>query len=645
MKLFDEAFKKHDFGDGYGKVVAVKNVINVIEALENVCSRVETVVDGNVVRDSTKVRIRKQSAKDPSKNVSVIDRNYVEGSRKTIEGASVIECRCYEDKDVDKTDKMMKEYAKAHGIDDRTLDRADFETLVGSASLTIRKTEKEDVVELSSENGIRELRFPCSVFKIKGMFNDLGVALFRKELTSEFNDKEKAEIEKDFDEMLQGLVNKLKVGDENVDSIVDCIKFEKEKGEDKVVRLYVDQSQIDKLSPHAGLEEVSNQIALLSGMEFGFKGRIFPFGNRKLPSYTMVVNMNSSHRCPSQKWCPLAQPSVKRVKLTGERKKDKDGKLVYGSPLCYAMAVASTYKDVDHRDNRLETVFSVGNMRFWEKLIMRWIDKAIRLGHYIKNIRLNEAGDFATQEQVEFWERMAGRLADKGITVTAYTRNKQLNFSNVKNMILNYSSPYVSKNSVNGRNYIAVKASVFDALPDTGTAKNPDYKALPSPNDEENRIKASSLFEGLSKDEEDRKEDDDLDQEEDQIVEDDDQDAEKDDSSEEKDEVVPMKKNVFSPEELRDMNKNDDAQSTERLYDIMSDKVSQDRESMIGVRDAIPFLSSLLPYGREADDAGKKLYYFKCKCDCTTCQLCYERTDPHPKDDQFGRLNVLVKVH
>ncbi len=80
----------------------------------------------------------------------------------------------------------------------------------------------------------------------------------------------------------------------------------------------------------------------------------------------------------------------------------------------------------------------------------------------IKQLRLNEAGDFRDQEQVRQWNRIAGRLKrEHGITTYTYTARNDLDFSRAPNLIVNASNPGTRGAC---RRFICTEGKVFDKL-------------------------------------------------------------------------------------------------------------------------------------------------------------------------------------
>ena len=97
---------------------------------------------------------------------------------------------------------------------------------------------------------------------------------------------------------------------------------------------------------------------------------------------------------------------------------------------------------------------------------IEYIEKHIENCKYKTNfIRVNESGDFPSQEFVDRCEKVAEYFyKEYGIQTSCYTCRIDLDFTNCKYMIVNGSST-----KVNGadRYYFAVNSNFFSQLPDT----------------------------------------------------------------------------------------------------------------------------------------------------------------------------------
>ena len=180
------------------------------------------------------------------------------------------------------------------------------------------------------------------------------------------------------------------------------------------------------------------------------KGSVFPFGNVKLSDQVLIVNMTSALHCPSAAFCPIGKHS------------------------CYAFNDERRRESYWQRNARNEIMFDQAreNPAKWKYIfwfIRKYIEKSFESGHVIKYLRLNEAGDFKTAEDIKRFDEFAAEIKrDFGIETHAYTANKSLAdaISNVKNMNINASIPDIQGDNV-FRHFYGVLDSVINKLPDT----------------------------------------------------------------------------------------------------------------------------------------------------------------------------------
>lgn len=177
-----------------------------------------------------------------------------------------------------------------------------------------------------------------------------------------------------------------------------------------------------------------------NGLEIEVKGKVFGYGNQKLPPTTMIINLTSAFNCPATN-CPL-----------------------HGKK-CYAGKDEKLYTNTNLRNLRNEVTLDKLTIKELLKLLDMYIMSApLR----IRDIRLSESGDFKSQEVVDFCEKLAQHMEAKyGIRTTCYT-HQRFDFSNCKSMVVNSSMP---KNIIKGadRNYLVVmknRREAFDKLPE-----------------------------------------------------------------------------------------------------------------------------------------------------------------------------------
>lgn len=180
------------------------------------------------------------------------------------------------------------------------------------------------------------------------------------------------------------------------------------------------------------------------------KGNVFPFGNVKLSDQVLIINLTSALHCPSAKFCPI------------------------GKNACYAFSDERRREAYWQRNARNEIMFDRAreNPAKWKYIfwfIRKYIEKALNSGHPIRFVRLNEAGDFKTPEDIQQFDNFAGEIKrDFGIETHAYTANKSLidALSQVQNININASVPDIVGDKVY-RHFYGVKEEILAKLPDT----------------------------------------------------------------------------------------------------------------------------------------------------------------------------------
>jgi len=140
-------------------------------------------------------------------------------------------------------------------------------------------------------------------------------------------------------------------------------------------------------------------------------------GNKKLPKSTAIFNMGSAMRCPSEK--------------LGLCQAVHNGKVI-----CYALKAERLYPTVKPYRDRQE--------KFWKEIsamdfaIQFLIFNAMRK-QPLTALRINEAGDFWSQECVDKAEKIADVLSQFGIATYVYTARSDLDFSKVQHLVINGS--------------------------------------------------------------------------------------------------------------------------------------------------------------------------------------------------------------
>jgi hypothetical protein len=154
--------------------------------------------------------------------------------------------------------------------------------------------------------------------------------------------------------------------------------------------------------------------------------KLFSIGNRKLGKDTMIFNLTSATDCPSK----------------------KKGLCKVGSA-CYAMKAERRYKNtLPYRTRQQE---------FWKQGSVNQFIKQFTLEKTknIKYLRINEAGDFISQKDIERLDKIAKKIKELyGIKTYTYSARKDLDFSNVS-FVINGSSwmadnefRYIPKNKI-----------------------------------------------------------------------------------------------------------------------------------------------------------------------------------------------------
>ena len=152
----------------------------------------------------------------------------------------------------------------------------------------------------------------------------------------------------------------------------------------------------------------------LGEIDNSIRGKVFSYGNKKLPASTMIFNLTTAKNCPS-KLCKVAK-------------------------YCYAKKGENRYIDVFLRNLRNKIMLENISLKDFLKLLELYIEYAPMK---IKNIRLSEEGDFMSLKYVKIANDIAGHIKAKyGITTTIYTA-KPYDFAPFENLIVNASIPQI----------------------------------------------------------------------------------------------------------------------------------------------------------------------------------------------------------
>lgn len=184
--------------------------------------------------------------------------------------------------------------------------------------------------------------------------------------------------------------------DPNTKNNIDAVNY-------KNVQKAVSKSKLSGIE-NTQLGEIDNSI----------RGKVFSYGNKKLPASTMIFNLTTAKNCPS-KLCKVAEH-------------------------CYAKKGENRFIEVFLRNLRNKIMLENISLKDFMKLLELYIEYAPMK---IKNIRLSEEGDFMGIKQVKIANDIAGHIKAKyGITTTIYTA-KPYDFGQFKNLIVNASLPQI----------------------------------------------------------------------------------------------------------------------------------------------------------------------------------------------------------
>ncbi len=134
------------------------------------------------------------------------------------------------------------------------------------------------------------------------------------------------------------------------------------------------------------------------------------YGNMKLGTSTLIINMGTAQECPSAKlgMCNAIKKGVK----------------------CYALKAEIQYPNAVPQYRQQQ--FSYWKSNNSTTIVSDLIQKISTLpGRVIKYVRFNESGDFWSQADVDKLSRVAYRLKNFGIVTYGYTARKDLDFKDV----------------------------------------------------------------------------------------------------------------------------------------------------------------------------------------------------------------------
>jgi len=140
-------------------------------------------------------------------------------------------------------------------------------------------------------------------------------------------------------------------------------------------------------------------------------------GNIKVPSTTAIFNCSSATDCPSMRkgLCKAAKMGIK----------------------CYALKAEYAYRPYALPYRRRQELYwkNISAQNFASEFLLL---NSLKLKPFNK-IRLNESGDFHSQDCVDKAEKIASILSRFGIKVYCYTSRSDLSFANCKHLIVSGS--------------------------------------------------------------------------------------------------------------------------------------------------------------------------------------------------------------
>lgn len=247
------------------------------------------------------------------------------------------------------------------------------------------------------------------------------------------------------------------------------------------------------------LGEKLQSIAALKGEQMGSEFAevpdiMFRAGNKKLPPSVLIVNMSSSLMCPSfylglctikkgacyaqggenqhtnnvlpQRWkTDLMNTQLLQMYRQGNTQPMQQ----YFDLVERYIDLANTYADNLWKEAIENTELNKGEPLSDEEKKLLWYEHS---NNRIKDIRLNETGDFQCQLAVDLWDDFAGKLKEKyNINTHAYTA-RNLDFSRVNNIAINASHEGINVGNKIPRKFKAVPDEFYDSLTGGTVVKN-----------------------------------------------------------------------------------------------------------------------------------------------------------------------------
>jgi len=173
-----------------------------------------------------------------------------------------------------------------------------------------------------------------------------------------------------------------------------------------------------KLLDHNSLKVYLKLIASRQGKHLSPLTSLVSSGNLKIPRTTAIFNMGSATDCPSR-----------RLGLCRA--------FVNGKCVCYALKSEREYRPRTLPFRRKQKKYWMNTLA--EKFATDFITMNMLKTLPYNALRLNESGDFWSQECVEKAEKIARILKRYGITTYCYTARSDLDFSRCKRLVVSGS--------------------------------------------------------------------------------------------------------------------------------------------------------------------------------------------------------------
>lgn len=244
---------------------------------------------------------------------------------------------------------------------------------------------------------------------------------------------------------------------------------------------------------------VDRYLASTYGIEMEIPN--FSLGNKKVKD-ALLINFTSAFRCPAWNECLVKHACYARSgegrhygneKLSNDKKhllweaghNDPElMKLIVNMLRAYVVDYTSAIpevKDMVSEKNKsqefYELISKVGpkvngdkfaSLEFSE--LPQQVLEILKQHTRVKDIRLNENGDFIGQWLLDEFDKVAGDFRLIGVNTAAYSC-RNLNFEGIKNIVINASRISMKGDSV-ARYFYAVPQKMYDAMSDTYEGKN-----------------------------------------------------------------------------------------------------------------------------------------------------------------------------